>query len=135
MICERTKPAACCARCQGTGYVEIFSRFSQKAVREPCDHTFATDVTGLTDDEQRILDLESKLSQCAATCEEESRKAREMALDQCVEAAQRIIRDTQRQLERDRESRELDAAFAGHVVGAEEVLAAIQALKAKNHNP
>lgn len=114
MTTTRTRNPACCPRCQGSG-IRLVNNGSFWTTGM-CDHTFQTDVTGLTDDEQRILELESKLSQCAATCEEEARKAREAALEE----AARVCEATGESIER----------YGANCGYGETHAAAIRALKA-----
>lgn len=100
----RTVRPDCCVKCQGTGKVArlrvwgagdgppyVLAPATPVDVYEfhDCDHTVRTDQTGLTDDEERILELERRLAECAATCEAEARKAREAALEEAANAADR----------------------------------------------
>lgn len=145
---ERTRHPACCPRCQGrgsvirmadpdplppVGYRDFSSlpvRVAWRAEEVPCDHTFSTGVTDMTEDEMKIdflerlvtkqaeraVDLERRLAECAASREEEARKAADAALER---AAKLCDAEEQRQAPHE---------DAGEVVAAN-LAEAIRALK------
>lgn len=80
-----------CQKCNGTGRVLRARAMDNTPIFDACDHAKRTDTTGIDDDTERILYLERKLSECAASCEAEAAKAYERGLEDAAKALEGVV--------------------------------------------
>ena len=79
---QRTRHPACCSACMGTGWASISTPHGSAEIE--CDHTFRCDVTGPTEDEQRIAELENTIARMMAETEASARRVRDAALEEAA---------------------------------------------------
>ena len=86
---QRTRHPACCSACMGTGWASISTPHGSAEIE--CDHTFRCDVTGPTEDEQRIAELENTIARMMAETEASARRVRDVALEEAATTAERVF--------------------------------------------